>query len=71
MVQLYHTQLCMFVWRLVANFNVYAWQNYCILIGWEEYNYFNDFPKTNKMAERFSGLVMKKTKGIDQQNSLT
>ena len=19
---------------------LYAWQNYCILIGWEEYNYF-------------------------------
>jgi hypothetical protein len=25
-----------------------------MLIGWEEYNYFiNDFPQTNKMAERY------------------
>jgi hypothetical protein len=39
-----------------------AWQNYRMLIGWEEYNYFINctavqlmifLPKTNKMAERY------------------
>jgi hypothetical protein len=55
-----NTRFTTFYILLLQSALLLAWQNYWMLIGWEEYNYFinctstiNDFPKTNKMAERY------------------